>query len=86
MIAIKKHLFFIWLLLISGFIIAQEQDTLDLPFDDGIWFDQPVNFLDSLSYDNTNNEISIDQFFGTFFLRNNKYLSHNQYRDYILNN
>ena len=56
-----------------------------MPFDDGIWFNQPTNLLDSMTYDNTNNQISIDQFFGNFFLRNQTYFSHNQYRDYILN-
>ena len=85
MISLKKHLFFIHVLLINGFILSQEQDTLNLPFNDGIWFNQPVNLIDSLSYDNVNNQISIDQFFGSFFLRNNTYFSHNQYRDYILN-
>jgi len=85
LISLKKYLFFIHLFLINGFILSQEQDTLNLPFNDGIWFNQPVNLIDSLSYDNVNNQISVNQFFGSFFLRNNTYFSHNQYRDYILN-
>ena len=85
MISLKKYLFFIHLFLINGFILSQEQDTLDLPFNDGIWFNQPVNLVDSLNYDNNTNKISVDQFFGSYFLRNNAYLSHNQYRDYMLN-
>ena len=85
MISLKKYLFFIHLFLINGFILSQEQDTLGLPFNDGIWFNQPVNLVDSLNYDNNTNKISVDQFFGSYFLRNNAYLSHNQYRDYMLN-
>ena len=34
------------ILLISGFIFSQEKDTLELPFDNGIWFNEPSNLLD----------------------------------------
>ena len=58
MISLKKYLFLIHLFLLTGLALGQEQDTLDLPFDDGIWFNQPANLLDSASYDNTINQSS----------------------------
>ena len=50
-----------------------------------MWFDEPNNLQDSLSYDSDANEVVIDQFFGNFFLKNNSYFSHSQYQDYLLN-
>ena len=76
MVSIKKYVFIIHFFLINGFVFSQDQDTLDLPFDNGIWFNEPENLLDSVSYDNINNQISINQFFGPFFLRNNSFFSH----------
>ena len=69
MIWLRKYFLFINLFFISGFILSQELDTLELPFDEGIWFSQPSNLLDSVSYNDNNSEVVIDQFFGNFFFK-----------------
>ena len=82
---LRRYFLSIFLLFFSGFTFSQDLDTLDLPYNDGLWFDEPNNLQDSLSYDSDANEVVIDQFFGNFFLKNNSYFSHSQYQDYILN-
>ena len=82
---LRTYFLSIFLLFFSGFTFSQDTDTLDLPYNDGLWFDEPNNLQDSLSYDSDANEVVIDQFFGNFFLKNNSYFSHSQYQDYLLN-
>ena len=79
---IVKYVIILFLALISQFSFSQENSNEGL-FNSNIFFFNPSNLFDSLSYNNE--EIIINKHLGEFFLGKRVYFSKEQYQNYLFN-